>query len=1118
MRCPKCQHDNAPSARFCMDCGASMTLRCAACGNELPAGARFCPQCGHPAASNGEPAVAAVPRHLAERILESRAAIEGERKQVTVLFADMKGSLELLADRDPEEARRILDPVLQRMMDAVHRFEGTVNQVLGDGIMALFGAPLAHEDHAVRACFAALRLQQSIARYTEQVRRTDGAEVQVRIGLNSGEVVVRSIGSDLRMDYSAVGATTSLAARMEQLASPGTTRLTAATLALAEGYIEARPLGPIPVKGMAEPVQAYELIRDADARTRLHARRSGGLARFVGRDGEMAQLRRAARSAAQGHGQIVALVGEAGVGKSRLYFEFARSPDVQGWRVMEANSVSYGKASSFLPLAELLRAYFRIDRRDDLRAIRAKVTGSLLTLDEALRDVVPAALWLLDAQTDDSPFAQLDSAQRRRATLDAMKRLVLRESQLQPVLVVFEDLHWIDAETQAFLDHLADSVPAAAVLLAVNFRPEYQHGWAGKTYYQQLRVDPLPAQSAAELLGELLGGDPSVGPLKLMLAARTEGNPLYIEESVRTLAETGVLAGTRGHHRLAGFVDASSIAPSVQAILAARIDRLDPDDKRLLGAAAVVGVDVPYVLLREIADLAEDDLRGALARLQAAEFLYEARLFPELEYTFKHALTHDVAYAGVLSERRRALHAAILAAAERLLGDDAIGRYVERLADHAVQAELVPKALHYLRLAGVKAAARCANREAVAAFERALALLDGLPQTPENLGQALDIRMELGPVLMALKGDKAPEIEALYLGMQDLVTRLEDDERRFPVLWGLWRTAYAGERFDEARAIGERLLDSVRDGGDTGLLLEAHHTLWPTLAAMGHAREALHHVERGIALYDRTRHASLAALYSGHDAGMCCRINRGLNLWAIGCPDQALAALDDAHRLADEVGHPLSTLFVHVFYALVHFQRGDAAQTSAHARLVIDMCERYVLANWAVLGHLMLTAVARDAPPVERLVELQRAAGEATAWYRTFCLVTLAELFAAQARVDLAREALGAIAQRARAALFASEIERVEGELVLRQQQPPIEEAVRRFRSAVSIAHERGALSFELRAAIALARTLHREGERAEAESTLRPVLAAFAEGFDTADPRAARALLDSFSSRAGRQ
>ncbi|HEU5295668.1 MAG TPA: adenylate/guanylate cyclase domain-containing protein [Burkholderiaceae bacterium] len=1059
--------------------------------------------------SNVEPAVAAVPRHLAERILESRAAIEGERKQVTILFADMKGSLEMLADRDPEEARRILDPVLQRMMDAVHRFEGTVNQVLGDGIMALFGAPLAHEDHAVRACFAALRLQESIARYTEQVRRTHGAEVQIRVGLNSGEVVVRSIGSDLRMDYTAVGATTSLAARMEQLASPGTTRLTAATLALAEGYIEARPLGPIPVKGMAEPVQAYELVRDADARTRLHARRLGGLARFVGRDTEMAQLRRAAQLAGRGHGQIVALVGEAGVGKSRLYYEFARTPDVQGWRVLEANSVSYGKASSFLPVAELLRAYFRIDRRDDSRAIRAKVTGSLLTLDEALRDVVPAALWLLDVQIDDSPFAQLDSTQRRRVTLDAMKRLVLRESQLQPILVVFEDLHWIDAETQAFLDLLVDSVPAAAVLLAVNFRPEYAHGWAGKTFYQQLRIDPLPDQSAAELLGELLGTDRSVDPLKHLLAERTQGNPLYIEESVRTLIETGVLAGPRGQHRLIGHFDPLSIAPSVQAIIAARIDRLDPGDKRLLEAAAVVGIDVPYVLLRVVAERAEDELRSALARLQAAEFLYEARLFPELEYTFKHALTHDVAYAGVLSERRRALHAAILGAAEQLLGDDAIGRYVERLAHHAVQADSVPKALHYLRLAGAKAAARCANREAVASFEHALTLLNGLPQTPEILRQALDIRMALGPVLMALKGDKAPEIEALYQGMQDLVTRLDDRERRFPVLWGLWRTAYGGERFDEARAVGERLLESVRDGGDSGLLLEAHHTLWPTLTGLGDARGALHHAERGIALYDRARHGSLAALYSGHDAGTCCRMNRALSLWILGCPDQAVVALEDAHHLADQVGHPLSTFFVHLFDALVNYQRGDISRTTMQARLVVDICERYALANWAVIGHVLLAAIARDPPPIERLVELQAAACATTAWYRTFCLLTLAELFAAQARVDLAREALGAIAPRACEALFASEIERVEGELSLRQPQPSIEQAVSRFRRAVSIAHDRGALSFELRAAIALARTLQRAGDRAEANATLRPVLAAFAEGLDTADQRYARAVLE---------
>jgi class 3 adenylate cyclase len=429
-----------------------------------------------------QPPRAYTPAYLAEKILTSRSALEGERKQVTVLFADLKGSMELLADRDPEEARQLLDPVLEHMMAAVHRYEGTVNQVMGDGIMALFGAPLAHEDHAVRACYAALAMQARISQYAEEIRRQQGLDVQIRVGLHSGEVVVRSIGSDLRMDYTAVGQTTHLAARMEQLARPGTTLLTADTLHLVEGYVEVTPLGPVPVKGLAAPVEVYKVVGVGRTRTRLQVAAARGLTRFVGRDVEFEVLRQSLGRAGAGHGQIVALVGEPGVGKSRLAYEFLHSHHTQGWLRLESGSVSYGKATAYLPVCDLLKAYCHIEDRDDLRTVRAKSTGHILTLDDTLQDTVPAVLALFEALPTDSPFLALDPLQRRRRTQEALKRVLLRESQVQPLLLVSEDLHWIDSETQAVLDSLVESLPTARVLLLVNYRPEYQHGWGSKTY------------------------------------------------------------------------------------------------------------------------------------------------------------------------------------------------------------------------------------------------------------------------------------------------------------------------------------------------------------------------------------------------------------------------------------------------------------------------------------------------------------------------------------------------------------------------------------------------------------------------------------------------------------
>jgi class 3 adenylate cyclase len=640
VRCPHCQHENREGARFCEACGSLLTPTCPACGHRPRLGAAFCDHCGTPLTGTTTAATslsltpqpqtpqAYTPMHLAEKILHSRAALEGERKQVTVLFADLKGSMELLADRDPEEACQLLDPVLEHMMAAVHRYEGTVNQVMGDGIMALFGAPIAHEDHAVRACYAALAMQEAIHRYNEDLRRAHGLEVQIRVGLNSGEVVVRAIGNDLHMDYTAVGQTTHLAARMEQLAMPGSILVTAAVLRLVEGYVQVAPLGPVPIKGLQEPAEIYEVTGAGPVRTRLQAAAARGLTRFVGRGSELGTLHQALERAGAGHGQVVGVVGEPGVGKSRLFYEFAHSHRTAGWLILESSSVSYGRATPYLPLIDLLKAYFQLEARDDARRIREKLTGKLLTLDRTLEPTLRAFPALLDVPEEDLTWQALDPPQRRQRILDAIKRLLLRESQVQPLVLVFEDLHWIDAETQALLDSVLEGLPTARMLLLVNYRPEYEHRWGGKTYYTQLRLDTLPPESAEELLQALLGDDAGLAPLKPLLIARTEGNPFFLEESVRTLLETRALVGERGAYRLAQALPTIQVPATVQAVLAARMDRLPAEDKRLLQTAAVIGTEAPLPLLQAIAELPEAVLQAGLGHLRRLNTSTRCGSFP----------------------------------------------------------------------------------------------------------------------------------------------------------------------------------------------------------------------------------------------------------------------------------------------------------------------------------------------------------------------------------------------------------------------------------------------------------------------------------------------------------
>ena len=1007
-------------------------------------------------ARSSTPLKANTPKRLVEKILTSKASLEGERKHVTVLFADLKGSMELLADRDPEEARKILDPVLERMMEAVHRYEGTVNQVMGDGIMALFGAPLAHEDHAVRACYAALRMQDAVKAYAEEVRRTYAATVKIRVGLNSGEVVVRSIGSDLSMDYTAVGQTTHLAARMEQLADPGAIVITPDTLALVEGYVEVGSLGPVPIKGLARPLEVYQIKSAGAVRTRLQASARRGLTRFVGRDTEMEQLLRAQRQVDKGRGQVVGIVGEAGVGKSRLVYELTHSHRVQGWLTLESASVSYGKATSWLPVIELLKSYFKVHDRDDHRQIREKVIGKLLALDESLKLSLPALLNLLDVPVTDTSWETLDPGQRRRRTIDAVKHLLMREAREQPLLVIFEDLHWIDGETQALLDSLVESLPSARVLLLVNYRPEYKNDWVSRTAYRQINLDALPAESATELLEALLGNDQGLLQLKQLLVQR--GNPFFMEETVRTLVETKALVGEIGHYRLTRPIQSIQVPPTVHAMLAARIDRLLPHDKQLLQVASVIGKDVSFAILQAIADLEDDALRSGLDRLQNAEFLYEASLFPDLEYTFKHALTHEVTYSGVLQEHRRDLHERIVLAIESLW-PNRLGEHSERLSEHAMRGSLWEKALIYLERAAKKAYDLSAHRQAVAFHESALDCIDHLPSSGVLTETGIEVRIQLRNSLTQL-GDKARQLH--HLRQAEHLAEESGDQRRLTQVNSLLANYFltTGD-MNQAVASGQRALTLVNELGDVDVRVMVNVHMGQIDHAIGDFRGGAERLQENISAIRPEQEQDFFNL--ALPASILSRAFRVPCLTDLGDFNEAIALGREAVRLAEKFDRMLDRVYAFRALAYAYLRIGDFDAALPIVERGLELCHAGNFSSLWLAFAAMLTQLRARRNQFKEALTLLEECSQSSHFMQSLWHVTLGiEMGDAYVKIGqldnadrIAQKALE-ISRHQRGRGCEAWACRLVGEIASNRDSVQLETAVSHYQQALTVAKELG--------------------------------------------------------------
>jgi class 3 adenylate cyclase len=1117
MRCSKCGTESLPGKRFCAECGSPISIRCPKCGADTAAIAKFCADCGAALADvTGASADSPNASSTAKEIRVSRGrgdtadAIEGERKTVTALFADIKGSMELMEGIDPEEARAIIDPALKLMIDAVDRYGGYVVQSTGDGIFALFGAPVAHEDHPQRALYSALRMHEAMRQYGERLRAERGLNLQLRIGVNIGEVVVRNIQTGTEhTEYSPIGHSTSLAARLQTLATPGSTVISGNMRALVEGYFQLKGLGPTRIKGVSEPVEMFEVTGLGPLRTRLQWAAGRGLTKFVGRQREMDVLNHAAEQAQAGHGQIVAVIAEPGVGKSRLFYEF-KATSQSGWMVLEAFSVSHGKAWAYLPVLELLSEYFEISRDDDDRKRGERILAKVLRLDRNLEDTLPYLYFLQGIADAGDSLAQMDPHVRRRRTLDAIKRILLRESINQPLMIIFEDLHWIDSETQAVLDPLVEVIASARLLLLVNYRPEYRHDWGSRTHYTQLRLDPLGAESAEEMLATLLGHAKDLTPLKQLIIERTQGTPFFMEEMVQAMFEEGVLQ-QNGIVKLARPVSAVKVPATVQAVLASRIDRLAAGEKELLQTLAVLGREFPLTLVKRVATKSDDELERILTQLQLGEFIHEQPAIADFQYSFKHALTQEVAYNSLLNERRKKLHGRTGAAIESLYAEH-LEEQIEELAYHYRRSDNRHKALQYLRAAAEEAFKRSHHNQAITHAKAALTILGTLPVSPDTLRTELGLQFLLAQALGAALGYGAAEAGQAFDRALSLARRIEDATTEAAILGGLW--VYQSARADHPKGyeLALELQGLSTDQGGEAFVVDACYAVGTNLFWMGEFAESARILQKGVEEYRPGQR-----LLNIATSDTLCWVLGYLAacLWHLGYPGKAMDVRIRTLQRAESVRDRYTTAAARLQLSIMRVNRRDPnAEEDVRETIAISSADGFTsMRLWgeafAACARLQAGSLQEMRVLLDSMDGLQNMGAHlGFPWLSTIAAAAYARAGNPTDALDIIDKSLADIEQTSEREAEA-ELYRIKGEALLIQNAGAFEDAQSCFCKAIEIARRQSAKSWELRATASLSRLLANHARRDEARTMLSQIYGWFTEGFDTADLRDAKALLD---------
>jgi TOMM system kinase/cyclase fusion protein len=1060
------------------------------------------------------PPVADVPATAAGQVPRPSDA---ERRQLTVLFCDLVDSTVLASQLDPEDLREVVRAYQEACAKVIARFEGYIAQYLGDGLLVYFGYPMAHEDDAQRAVRAGLGIVEALGQLNTRLEQERRVHLAVRLGIHTGLVVVGEVGGGTRQEQLALGETPNLAARLQGIAAPNTVVISATTYQLLGGFFAYQSLGTPPLRGIAQPLEVYQVLYESMARSRLEAAGSTGLTPLVGREQEVALLRERWAQVKDGLGQVVLLSGEAGIGKSRLVQVLQEhvAAEPQAWLTPYQCSPYYQNTALY-PMIDLLeRVALRFEREESPQHKLSKLEGFVVQYGLPLAETVPlfATLLSLPLTADYAPLT-VSPAQQKQQTLHALLTILLRIAAQQPVLFVMEDLHWVDPSTLELLSLLVDQGPTARILALLTLRPDFNPPWTGRAHLTQVTLTRLPRRQAAEMTSQVVHGKALPVEVVEQVVAKTDGVPLFVEELTKMVLESGLLQEYEERYELRSPLPPLAIPATLHDSLMARLDRL-ATVKALAQLGGTLGREFSYELLQAVSPWDEGTLQRGLHQLVEAELLYQQGLPPQATYLFKHALIQDAAYQSLLRSTRQQYHQRIAQVLEAQFSET-VTTQPELLAHHYTEAGLTEQAIPYWQRAGQRASERSAYLEAIAHLTKGLEVLTILPDTPERAQHELDFQLTLGPALMVTKGTTDPEVERVYTRARALCQQVEETLQLFPALWGLWLFYIGRGEVRTARELGEQLLTLAQHAQDPALLVEAYHALGPSLFWLGELTTARAHLAQGIALYDPQQHRS-GLLYGGHDPGVCCRLYGALTLWVLGYPDQARQHSHEGLRLAEELAHPVTLVLIMHFTAWLHQFRCEGQATQEYAETSMTLATEHGIVPW-VTGGVILRGWALAAQGQRDAGLAQMREGLAT-WeamrldlYRTYQLVQLADVNGKAGQAEEGLRVLGqalAAVHNAEGRFYDAELSRLQGELTLARSAGQQAEAEACFQQALEVARRQEAKSLELRAAMSLSRLWQQQGKRQEAYELLAPIYGWFTEGFDTADLQEARALLE---------